>query len=149
MKKTQRERTVTYPSGICEKPRASTRFCVATAVSGAIERVCRCRLRTASAVQSCAAGNLASRVDVRRHSRRRVSRNSLGCPLDGWVGAGRTHSPIELTGWSMADGSVELSVSPPAPGSAGVCLKIEIHSNATLAKYQNPQNPLTIRNPPA
>jgi len=33
-----------------------------------------------------------------------------------------------------------------------VCLKIEIHkihSNAALAKYRNPRNPLTVRNPPA
>ena len=32
----------------------------------------------------------------------------------------------------------------------GVCLKIEIHeihSNATLAKYRNPRNPQTVRNP--
>jgi len=36
---------------------------------------------------------------------------------------------------------------------AGVCIKIEIqkvheiHSNATSAKYRNPRNPQTVRNP--
>jgi len=29
------------------------------------------------------------------------------------------------------------------------CLKIEFHSNATLPKYRNPRNPVTVWNPHA